>query len=278
MKARYVLSTAAALLVSAGAAQAQRGHDDHGDRNTNRDPHASGAQPQRQAQPAPQPQQNRDVNRDVNRDGDHNRDVARERAAQQQQQQQIEAERRANEHRQYEVQERAQQAQLQAQQQAQRDRARDPYYNNGNQGVNRDPYYNNGNAGNVRDPHGNAAVASRYRYRYGSVYRETNQYGADMLQRAVNLGYRQGYEQGLNDRRGRVSPNYQRAYDYQQGIYGYGGNYVPQSDYSYYFRQGFERGYDDAYNNRMRYGENLNGSPSILGNVLGGILGFTMIR
>jgi hypothetical protein len=46
----------------------------------------------------------------------------------------------------------------------------------------------------------------------------------------------------------------------------------------YYFRQGFQRGYNDGYYNRQQYGTNTNGSYSILGNILNGILGLTRIR
>lgn len=117
-----------------------------------------------------------------------------------------------------------------------------------------------------------------YRYRIGGVYRETNQYGVDVLRQAVNLGYQRGYDAGQMDFRDRVPPDYRRAFDFQNGNFGYASNYVPESDYSYYFREGFQRGYDDAYGNRMQYGTFSNGSASILGDVLAGILGLTSIR
>jgi hypothetical protein len=43
-------------------------------------------------------------------------------------------------------------------------------------------------------------------------------------------------------------------------------------------REGFQRGYDDAYGNRARYGTYYNGNPSILGDVAAGILGLTFVR
>ena len=43
---------------------------------------------------------------------------------------------------------------------------------------------------------------------------------------------------------------------------------MDQADYNYYFRQGFQRGYEDGYYNRYQYGVYSNGSYSVLGNVL----------
>jgi len=117
-----------------------------------------------------------------------------------------------------------------------------------------------------------------YRYRIGGLYRETNQLGVDVLRQAVSLGYQRGYAAGQLDFSDRVPADFQRAFDYQNGNYGYTPDYIPESDYSYYFRQGFQRGYDDAYWNRARYGTFSNGTASILGDVLAGILGLTSIR
>ena len=45
-----------------------------------------------------------------------------------------------------------------------------------------------------------------------------------------------------------------------------------QAEYRYYFRQGFNRGYQDGYNSRTQYGRYSNGSRSILGAILSEIL------
>jgi hypothetical protein len=45
-------------------------------------------------------------------------------------------------------------------------------------------------------------------------------------------------------------------------------------EYSYYFRQGFERGYEDGYYGRYEYGRYNNGKYQILGNVLSAIFSF----
>ena len=117
-----------------------------------------------------------------------------------------------------------------------------------------------------------------YRYRYGSVERQTNQYGADLLRQAINDGYRQGYRAGRADREDHWKPSYQNSQAYRDADYGYAGNYVDETDYNYYFREGFRRGYDDGYNAQLRYGTSSNGSASILGNVLTSILGLVPIR
>jgi hypothetical protein len=124
--------------------------------------------------------------------------------------------------------------------------------------VQRDPYY---------------ATPMNYRYRIAGRDRETNQYGADLLREAVNSGYQQGWKAGRADRSDRWSSNYRKSYAYQDANYGYNGNYIPQSDYNYYFRQGFRRGYEDGYSSRSQYGTVANGSPSILSAILSGILG-----
>jgi hypothetical protein len=117
-----------------------------------------------------------------------------------------------------------------------------------------------------------------YRYNMGGVFRETNQYGVDVLRQAVNQGYQEGYRAGRIDRRDGVPADFQRAFEFENGSFGYAGAYVPLSDYSYYAREGFQRGYDDAYWNRARYGTFLNGNASILSDIVTGILGLTMLR
>ncbi len=117
-----------------------------------------------------------------------------------------------------------------------------------------------------------------YSYRVSGVPRQTNQYGADVLRQAVNYGYQQGYQSGQADRVDHWASNYQKSAAYQDANYGYSGNYVDQSDYNYYFRQGFQRGYTDGYNSRLQYGSSSNGSYSILANVLTSILGLQSIQ
>ena len=130
-----------------------------------------------------------------------------------------------------------------------------------------------------RDPRRDPYVTSPYSYRYrlNGTSRQTNQYGADLLRQSVNNGYAEGYQQGQADRADGQSSNYRRSFAYQDANYGYTGAYVPQSDYNYYFRQGFQRGYQDGYAHQSRYGSFSNGSGSVLSNILNGILGLTQI-
>jgi hypothetical protein len=58
---------------------------------------------------------------------------------------------------------------------------------------------------------------------------------------------------------------------YRDASYGYLGLYVDQSEYSYYFREGFRRGYEDGYYGRYQYGRYSNGSYSLLQGILQGI-------
>jgi hypothetical protein len=94
----------------------------------------------------------------------------------------------------------------------------------------------------------------------------------------VRYGYEQGWKAGRADRADGWRSDYRKSYAYQDANYGYSGAYVAQSDYNYYFRQGFQRGYEDGYASRNQYGTVVNGSPSILSTILSGILGLTTIR
>jgi hypothetical protein len=122
-----------------------------------------------------------------------------------------------------------------------------------------------------RDPYYSAPMT--FRYTVGSTDRTTNKYGADVMRQAVSNGYRQGFEAGRADRRDHWPSSYQQSYGYRDANFGYDGNYLPQSDYNYYFREGFRRGYEDGFAKHSQYGTVVNGSPSILGTILTGILG-----
>jgi len=53
---------------------------------------------------------------------------------------------------------------------------------------------------------------------------------------------------------------------------------VDRDDYNYYFREGFRRGYEDGFDSRSQYGRYSNGTYSILGAVLSGILNLESLR
>jgi len=99
-----------------------------------------------------------------------------------------------------------------------------------------------------------------------------NQYGADLLRRAVDAGYEEGYQAGSADREDGWAFDYQSSDAYSDSTYGYDGYYVDLSEYQYYFREGFRRGYEDGYNGQYQYGSYSNGKYSILSDVLNLIL------
>jgi len=111
-----------------------------------------------------------------------------------------------------------------------------------------------------------------YRYYRGGNYYETNQYGANLLRQAVNYGYDEGFRAGQADREDGWEPSYQDSFAYQDATYGYDGYYVDVNEYQYYFREGFQRGYEDGYYGRNQYGRYSNGVYNILGNILAQIL------
>lgn len=111
-------------------------------------------------------------------------------------------------------------------------------------------------------------------YRYGRAGRDymVTSYAADLLRQAVRYGYDQGVRAGEADRFDGWRNNYRDNFAYQDAGYGYNGYYVSPDEYSYYFRQGFQRGYEDGYGRAARYGRYDNGNYSILANVLQAIL------
>lgn len=115
------------------------------------------------------------------------------------------------------------------------------------------------------------AINQQYRiYRNGTYYSTDNR-GVELLRRAVNNGYQQGFRAGQTDRSYRRGYNYRGQSVYRNGNYGY-QRYVDSGQYRHYFQQGFQRGYEDGYNSRYQYGHNSNGGLNILGSILQGIL------
>ena len=119
----------------------------------------------------------------------------------------------------------------------------------------------------------------RYRVNRNGTWYNTDNRGADLLRQAVNEGYRQGFEAGRADRSTRRRGGWTNSIGYRNGTYGY-QNGVDRNQYQYYFRQGFQRGYQDGSNSRYQdgyygdyqYGRNDGGSLNILGSILNQIL------
>jgi hypothetical protein len=114
-----------------------------------------------------------------------------------------------------------------------------------------------------------------YRYWRGGSWYYVNRYAADYLRQAINYGYQEGFWAGRADREDGWRYDYRSAFVYRDANYGYRGFYVSRSEYNYYFREGFRRGYEDGYYSRYRYGTYQNGTAAILSSVLGLILNFT---
>jgi len=115
-------------------------------------------------------------------------------------------------------------------------------------------------------------LVNNYRYSRGGSYYYTSQYGAQMLQDAVNNGYEEGFQAGQADRQDGWNFDYQNSYAYQDAAYGYDGYYVSMDEYSTYFREGFQRGYEDGYYGQYQYGQYNGGKYQVLGSILQGIL------
>ena len=117
-----------------------------------------------------------------------------------------------------------------------------------------------------------------YGYVANGANRQTNQYGAEVLRQAVRNGYAQGYRAGQADQQDHSASSYQSTFAYRDANYGYLGRDVDQSDYNFYFRQGLQRGYDDGFTRRVRYGTASKGSATILNSLLSSILALQPIR
>jgi hypothetical protein len=118
-----------------------------------------------------------------------------------------------------------------------------------------------------------------YRYNYAGRWRQTNQYGADLIRQAVNYGYQEGLRAGRADRADHWRSDYRGSYGYMDANYGYNGYYIGQDEYNYYFRQGFQRGYDDGYSSDYRYGRRQDdGNYAILAAVLAAVVGFQLLN
>ena len=95
-----------------------------------------------------------------------------------------------------------------------------------------------------------------------------------MIQDAINNGYEEGFRAGQADRYDNWNYDYDNSYGYQDASYGYDSYYVSLDEYNYYFRQGFQRGYDDGYYGRSQYGTYRNGKYEVLGAILQTIFSF----
>ncbi len=81
---------------------------------------------------------------------------------------------------------------------------------------------------------------------------------APLLRQAVNNGYEEGFVAAVT-KKASVRPS-------------------QPTGWQYYFRQAFDRGYEDGYYSRNQYGRYSNGPASILGTILETILNLQQIN
>ncbi|MGJ4728369.1 hypothetical protein [Luteimonas sp. SDU101] len=118
------------------------------------------------------------------------------------------------------------------------------------------------------------ATPASYRYSHGGRWYQTNRYGAELMRDAVRRGYGEGLHAGRADREDGWRYDSSGSAGYLDASYGYNGRYITQDQYMHYFRQGFERGYEDGYYSRDRYGRRDEGGEyKVLAAVVGVILG-----
>lgn len=243
---RALIAVALPLVVAFGAArsvQAQRGHD--------QDQHGHEQDQHHTPSRVPQEEQQRRVRQQQQRSNEYREHLDQQVPEVQRQGAELQEQKRMAQYRaQQDYMARLQQQQQRLREERERDYSRDAY---------------------ITTPHA-------YRYIVSGNARETNQYGADVLRQAVSYGYQQGYIAGRADRQDHWQANYENSIAYRDANYGYNGSYIDRGDYNYYFREGFRRGYDDGYYSRSRYGNSLNGTPTILGSLISTILGLQPIR
>jgi flagellar biosynthesis GTPase FlhF len=126
-------------------------------------------------------------------------------------------------------------------------------------------------------------TAPNYRYQRDGRYYQTNQYGMKKLEKALQAGYNEGFKAGRADREDRWRYDYRSAFAYQDANYGYDGRYIAQDEYNHYFREGFQRGYDDGYYGRQNYGRKkdsggINDEWLIAGAVVAAIIGYQLLH
>ena len=111
-----------------------------------------------------------------------------------------------------------------------------------------------------------------YGYERGGRTYSVNDYGADLLRRAVDTGYEEGFRAGDADRADGWQYDPDNCDAFMDATVGYDGYYVDVAEYQNYFREGFRRGYEDGFYGRNQYGSYADGKYAILGNVLNVIL------
>lgn len=122
-------------------------------------------------------------------------------------------------------------------------------------------------------------TVGRYRVNRDGRWYNTDNHGAELLRNAVSEGYRQGFTAGRSNMNSNQRISWTDSTIYRSGNMGY-QNTVDRGQYQHYFRQGFQRGYQDGSNSKydndyigsFQYGMYENGHPSILSTTLNEVL------
>ena len=108
--------------------------------------------------------------------------------------------------------------------------------------------YSQGGYAQGRYPRGGYPQGSYPQGGYGS-YGGPGNYGSSP---AAQNGYRDGYEQGRNDARGRNRFDPIGSRRYRSGDHDYDGRYGSRDDYKREYRAAFQAGYDEGYRGSRR--------------------------
>ena len=115
-----------------------------------------------------------------------------------------------------------------------------------------------------------STVAAQARYTYNYHNHTTDERGIELLKKAVQDGYRAGFNAGKNSQATAhaYDRHFRRNLKYSDASIGYKSGLVPKTDYKNYFRDGFELGFDDGWEQRSRCGSTGDISEACLNEVL----------
>ncbi|MBI2682234.1 MAG: hypothetical protein HYX26_03305 [Acidobacteriales bacterium] len=81
-------------------------------------------------------------------------------------------------------------------------------------------------------------------------------YGYNISDRAQQIGYRDGYQGGVNDRNRRDRFNYRDNRDWKRGDNGYDRSFGSKGQYKQFYRDAYAQGYEDGFYGRNTWGNN----------------------
>jgi hypothetical protein len=131
-----------------------------------------------------------------------------------------------------------------------------------------------------RGPRSDRVYDDQYDYDYGRGQRGRNRrddddyrnggYNRNDIERqALDIGYREGYRAGRDDRNDGRRYSYDDHDTYRDATAGYRSSYGDRELYRRYFQEGYRRGYDEGYRNRSGSGTGRSRVRDILGDIIG---------